>query len=332
MLGSVLDKVARLQALVPKIAARLSYNDDVVDITQRAAHLCKADLATQMVVEMTSLQGEIGREYALRAGEPQAVANAILEHYLPRHADDQLPESSAGIALAVTDRLDTLMALFAAGHQPTGGRDPFALRRAAIGLVQILIAHDLPIDLRAALDEAAQQLPFEVARERRAECLQFIIGRQRSLLLAEGYPYDAVDAVLSEQGHDPTNALKGVEALGNWRAKEGWDELLQAFARCARITRGEEVLYDVDADRFEIDVERELFDEVQKLQQKKRPEESVNAVLEDVESLVPLITEYFEDVLVMAEDEKLRQARLGTIQLIVQLADGVLDFSQLEGF
>jgi glycyl-tRNA synthetase beta subunit len=224
------------------------------------------------------------------------------------------------------------MSLFAAGHQPTGGRDPFALRRAAIGLIQILTGHDLAFNLELALEEAAALLPFKVSKEMRTDCLAFITGRQQSLMLAEGYPYDAVGAVLNEQGHNPTNAQKGIQDLVEWRQKEGWDELLQAFARCARITRGEDQLYEVDVDQFEIAVEHELYAAVEQLHEKSRSEGSVDALLKDIQSLVPKITTYFEEVLVMAEDERVRHARLGTVQRIVQLSDGVIDFSQLEGF
>ncbi|MGD8621234.1 MAG: glycine--tRNA ligase subunit beta, partial [Anaerolineales bacterium] len=331
-LGSMLDKVARIEALAPKVALRLNLSKQETEVARQAAHLCKADLATQMVVEMTSLQGEIGREYALRNGESEPVAEAILEHYLPRHADDLLPHSKPGIALAITDRLDTLIGLFAAGHQPTGGRDPFALRRAAIGLIQILVGHELSIDLRAALKEAAELQPIEVSDDTLSECLDFIIGRQQSLLLSDGFAHDAVDAVLAEQGPNPTHALRAVGELIGWREKENWDEILQAFARCARITRGEQELYEVDVDKFEADIEHELFNAVHKLEEKSREEGSISALLREIESLVPLITTYFEDVLVMAEDEKVKRARLGTIQRIVHLADGVLDFSKLEGF
>jgi glycyl-tRNA synthetase len=331
-LGSMLDKVARIEALTPKVALRLKLSKEETEIAQQAAHLCKADLATQMVVEMTSLQGEIGREYALRAGEREPVADAILEHYLPRHADDLLPSSRPGIALAIADRLDTLMGLFAAGHQPTGGRDPFALRRAAIGLIQILVGHELSIDLRAALKEAAELQPIEVSQDTFADCLDFITARQQSLLLAEGFSHDVVDAVLAEQGHDPTHALHAVNEVLAWQEKENWDEILQAFARCARITRNEQRLYEVDVDKFEVAIERELFSTVQKLHDQDREEGSVAALLEQVESLVPLITHYFDDVLVMAEDDELKKARLGTIQRVVKLADGVLDLSKLEGF
>lgn len=330
--GSMLDKVARLEALTPKVALRLKFNRKDTQIAEQAAHLCKADLATQMVVEMTSLQGEIGREYALRAGVPEAVADAILEHYLPRHAEDQIPQSKPGIAVAVADRSDTLMALFAAGHQPTGGRDPFALRRAAIGLIQILTEHRLSIDLGAVLQDAAQLLPFDVEERARHECLEFILGRQRSLLLERGYAHDAVDAVLAEQGHNPSHALEGVRDLVAWRQKENWDALLQAFARCARITRSEQQTFQTDTDKFEAQIEHELHDEVTRLHEQERPEGSVASLLEDLESLVPLITAYFDEVLVMADDEELRHARLGTVQRVVHLAEGVMDFSRLEGF
>lgn len=331
-LGSMLDKVARLEALTPKVSLWLKLTGEEMQVAERAAHLCKADLATQMVVEMTSLQGEIGREYALRSGEPKAVADAILEHYLPRHADDALPRSRPGIAIAVTDRLDTLIGLFAAGHQPTGGRDPFALRRSAIGLIQILVEQEYALDLRTALRDAAELQPIEVAGETIDECLQFIVGRQQSLLLSEGFAYDVVEAILAEQGHNPTKAREGVVELTAWREEESWDEVLQAFARCARITRSEQELHEVDVKYFEDEIEQKLYSELQKIHKQQDLERSVATLLQEVENLIPLITQYFEDVLVMAEDESIQQTRLGTIQRVVQLADGIMDFSKLEGF
>lgn len=331
-LGSVLEKVTRLQALVPRLAERLRLNDSETASAVRAAYLSKADLATQMVVEMTSLQGEIGREYALRTGEPAAVADAILEHYLPRFADDRLPSSKPGIVVGLADRLDNLIGLFAAGHKPTGGRDPFGLRRAAIGLVQILTGHGLSIDLVAALDEAAALVPIDVSADIRDECLQFISDRQKSLLLSEGFPHDAVEAVLREQGHNPASAVKGVEELVARRKQEDWDELLQAFARCARITRQEDKLHKVDVKKFEFEIERELFEAVEELNKVDGAERTVGSLLAEVQSLTPLITTYFDEVLVMADDKGLRKTRLGTVQRIVKLADGILDFSRLEGF
>ncbi len=330
-LGSMIDKVERVEATVEAMSESLALSPDERKTALRAAHLCKADLATQMVVEMTSLQGEVGRIYALRSGEPESVAHAIFEHYLPRYAGDQMPASKAGLTVGLADRLDTLMGLFAAGHKPTGARDPFALRRAAIGLVQLLMANQLRFDLREALQKVARLQPVKVDEEQVESCLAFIRARQQALLL-EQYPYDAVEAVLAEQGHDPAGAALAVDMLSPWRARDDWPTLLQAYARCVRITRDLDKTYPVQPKLFSEKVEHDLYKAVQDLPSADVAQGSIDAFLEKIETLLPLITKYFEDVLVMAEDESIRQNRLGQLQQIAHLAHGVADFSALEGF
>lgn len=330
-LGSMLDKVGRVEELVKVISDSLGLSPDERETALRAAHLSKADLATQMVVEMTSLQGEVGRIYALRSSEPEPVAQAIFEHYLPRFAGDLMPESNPGFAVGLSDRLDTIMGLFAAGHKPTGARDPFALRRAAIGLVQLLVTAQLRFDLREALSMVAKLQPIKVDEEQIESSLAFIQARQQALLL-EQYPYDAVEAVLAEQGHDPVGAALAVEKLGPWRARDDWPTLLQAYARCVRITRDLGETYKVQPKLFSEEIERDLYKAVQDLPSTEAEQGSMDTFLEKIEILLPLITKYFEDVLVMAEDESIRQNRLGLLQQITHLADGVADFSALEGF
>lgn len=331
-LGSMRDKVARIERLTGWLAKRLALTSKERKLALRAAHLCKADLATQMVIELTSLQGEMGREYALAAGEPVEVAEAILEHYLPRSASDRLPESRPGIAVGLADRLDTLIGLFAAGMQPTGTRDPFALRRAAIGLVQILAGLDLDLDLKAALRAAAEEQPIKVSRDAEQDCLAFIVGRQQALLLAEGQPHDAVEAVLEAQGANPARAARAVAALDEWRKREDWPQILQAYARCVRITRSIETRYEVTPQRFELDAERELYAALQSAQSVDRQPGSVDDFFAAFLPMMPQIERFFEDVLVMAEDEAIQHNRLAVLQQISALADGVADFSKLEGF
>ncbi len=159
-LGSMLDKTQRIASLTEALIPRLELGAEEAEAARQAASLCKADLVTRMVIEMTSLQGEVGRVYALRSGEPEEVAQAIREHYLPRYAGDALPETLPGIAIGLADRFDTLAGLFAAGHQPSGARDPFALRRTAIGLLQILIGQGITLELDALLSLAGERLPL----------------------------------------------------------------------------------------------------------------------------------------------------------------------------
>ncbi|MEE9514245.1 MAG: glycine--tRNA ligase subunit beta, partial [Anaerolineales bacterium] len=331
-LGSMLDKVSRIEKLTATVGKMLGLDKKAIDVAQRAAHLCKADLATQMVIEMTALQGEIGRVYALESGEPEGVADAILEHYLPRSAKDRLPETDAGLAVGLADRLDTLIGLIAAGYKPTGARDPFALRRTAIGLVHVLIVRNISMDLRVAIDAAKEHLPIPAPEDIVQECLEFITARLQAHLLAEGKPHDAIEAVLAEQGNDPTHAACAVERLKTWRERDDWPEMLQAYARCARITRGEEEIFTVRPEMLEEGAEKELFAELLGAEGIDRKVGSIDDFFTMLQPLVPVITRYFDEVLVMAEEPELRSNRLGTIQRVVTLAHNVLDLSKLEGF
>ena len=331
-LGSMLDKVARIEKLTATVGEMLRLDKKAIQVAQRAAHLCKADLATKMVIEMTALQGEIGRVYALESGEPEGVADAIRDHYLPRSANDHLPETEAGVAVGLADRLDTLIGLIAAGYTPTGARDPFALRRTAIGLVQVLIVRNISMDLHAAIDAAKENLPIQAPEDSVKECLEFITARLQAHLLAEGKPHDAVDAVLAEQGNDPTSAACAVENLKAWRERDDWPEMLQAYARCARITRGEEGTFTVRPEMLEEDAEKELFAAVLGAESVNREMGSIDDFFTMFQPLVPVITHYFDEILVMAEEPELRSNRLGTIQRVVKLAHNVLDLSRLEGF
>lgn len=331
-LGSMLDKVSRIEKLTATVGEMLGLDKKAIAVAQRAAHLCKADLATQMVIEMTALQGEIGRVYALESGEPEGVADAILEHYLPRSAKDRLPETDAGLAVGLADRLDTLIGLIAAGYKPTGARDPFALRRTAIGLVHVLIVRNISMDLRVAIDAAKEHLPIQAPEDTVQECLEFITTRLQAHLLAEGKPHDAIEAVLAEQAYDPTHAAGAVEKLKGWRERDDWPEMLQAYARCARITRGEEEIFTVRPEILEEDAEKELFAAVLGAERVDRKVGSIDDFFTMFQPLVPVITRYFDDVLVMAEEPELRSNRLGTIQRVVKLAHNVLDLSRLEGF
>ncbi len=331
-LGSMLDKTRRIQRLVEALSARIGLTGEEIPVALRAAELCKADLATRMVVEMTSLQGIMGRYYALKAGEPQAVAQAIFEHYLPRSGGDMTPQSLAGLVVGLADRLDSLAGLFAAGLAPTGTRDPFALRRSALGLVQGLIAWDLDFDLRAGLDLAAAGLPIQATPETQAACLDFIVGRLRSILLEAGFRYDGVDAVLTVQGANPANASRAVKELAAWIARPDWQVILPAYARCVRITRDQPEKYPVDLGFLADPAEINLFRALEKVEGTPRRAGSPGDLLEAFLPVIPAINQFFTAVMVMAEDPRVRKVRLGLLQRVAALAEGVVDFSLLEGF
>jgi glycyl-tRNA synthetase len=331
-LGSMLDKVKRIEQLTRVIADRLGLDKSQSDAAERAARLSKADLATQMVVEMTSLQGEMGRIYAQAAGESAAVAQAIFEHYLPRYSGDQLPRSLPGLTVGIADRLDSLIGLFAAGLEPTGGSDPYALRRAAIGLIQSLVAQNITFDLTWAIGQAAGGLPVEASPSALQDCLDFIRGREESLLLSEGHRHDVVKAILGEQWHDPAGAARGVDQLGRWVEQDDWEATLQAYARCARITRSQPGVRQVDPKLFQDEAEKTLFGALQTAEEQEGESGSVDSFLQVFTPMIPAINAFFEEVLVMADDPKLQLNRLGLLDRVVALAAGVADFSQLEGF
>jgi glycyl-tRNA synthetase len=232
----------------------------------------------------------------------------------------------------VADRLDTLSGLFAAGLAPTGTKDPFAQRRAALGLVLALSAWDLDFDLRAGLEAAAAGLPIPASVESQAACLEFIAGRLSSALLDAGYRYDLVAAVLAVQSNNPARATKAVKTLAERVNAEDWKTLLPAYARCVRITRDLKQVNTVTPAAFEEPAEQDLYAALQKAEAAPRKPGSVEDFFAAFTPMIPVINRFFEAVLVMAEDPAVRSNRLGMLQRIAALANGVADFSKLEGF
>ena len=331
-LGSMGDKTKRIKKLVQELASTLGLTPDDLKTTLRAAELCKADLATQMVVEMTSLQGVMGYYYALNSGEEPGVANAIREHYSSASGDDPGPASRPGLVVGLADRLDSLAGLFAAGLAPTGSKDPFAQRRAALGLVGNLISWDLDLDLENALDKAIKELPIEIDPDTRAACLGFISDRLHNHLRDEGYSHDIVDGVVAAQGNNPASAFRAVKTLSKRVKEADWELVLDSFARCVRITRDLDEVYPVDSNSFKEKAEKALGKAVEKAASEEILAGDLEGFFKVFEPLVPAITEFFDNVLVMDENDKIRTNRLGLLQSITRLADGILDFSRLEGF
>jgi glycyl-tRNA synthetase len=331
-LGSMLDKTERIEKFIPNLIKFFELTESEGRVARRAAHLCKSDLVTHMVIEMTSLQGVMGRFYALKSGEQEEVAKTIYEHYLPRFSGDQMPSSRSGMVLSLADRLDTLAGLFAAGLAPSGTKDPFAQRRAALGLVQLLIAWDLDFDLREGLNLAASTLPIEMKAEDLKACLEFINGRLQSSLLDQGYRYDVVAAVLAAQGHNPAAAVRAIQTLMDWIKRSDWEKILPTYSRCVRITRDLKITYPISPTLLKDDSERELYAGIVSVSNFERRAGSMADFFHIFMPLMPVINQFFDEVLVMAEDQAIRENRLGMLQRVASLAQGVADFSQLEGF
>ena len=331
-LGSMLDKNERIERLTPLFADMLGLNADERAVAERAAYLCKADLVTQMVVEFTSLAGIMGRYYALHSGERPAVANAIFEHTLPRYAGDKLPTSKPGIVLALADRFDSLVGLFAVGLQPKATADPFALRRAALGVVQILVENNIRLDLRAAIRAAAEVQPVLVSEDVQADVLAFITRRLEQWLLEQNWRHDLVQAVLATRAYDPAWAVATLQELADLVETERFQRVLTAYSRPARIVRGREVSATVNPDLFEREEERALWEAYLAARACLSPESSVHEFVDAFETLVAPIDTFFENVFVMAEDETVRANRLALMAAVAGLADGIVDLSHIQGF
>lgn len=331
-LGSMRDKNERIVRLVVPLGKLIGASKTAVATAQEAAHIVKADLATQMVVEMTDLQGTMGREYARLSDYPLAVADAIYEHWLPRSASDKLPDSEAGTILALADRLDSLVGLFAVGLAPKSTSDPYALRRAALGIIQILVSKALDVDLKAAVDLAAQTQPVPVTPVNKTEILEFIGGRLRAWVEEQDWPRDVIAAVLAEQSANPYRAVKGIEQLSSWVKRSNWEPLLDGFARCVRITRAESERYGVNIDRLSEGEEKHLYAVYSDAWSRLQPTDNVDGFLSAFEPMLPAITDFFNKVMVNVEDDAVRRNRLGLLQSISAMQRGRADLSYLSGF
>ena len=325
-LGSMLDKTDRIEKLVAGLSPMLGLDAHEAIYARRAAHLCKADLVTRMVVEMTSLQGIMGAEYARRNNEHPAVVAAIGGQYQP------VPQTLPGLAVALADRLDSLTGLFAAGLLPSATKDPFGLRRAALGVVQPLIEHGISFNLQSAIQASADLQPIQVSPAICEQVLEFITGRMRVMLLDSGFRHDVVDAVLAQQGHNPALAKRAIQQLSAWVQRADWSTILPGYARCVRITRDQETTFDLHVEACVEPAEKELLDALQTAQQTECRIGSVDDFLNVFLPMLPVVNKFFESVMVMAEDKTIRENRLALLQRIAHLADGVADLSRLEGF
>jgi len=335
--GTMADKSERLVALVQALG---DGNSGDVDSAARAAALAKADLCTQVVGEFANLQGVMGRIYAGLDGEDDAVAEAIFEHYLPRGAGDRLPGSTAGVLCALADKLDSLAACFAVGKVPSGSADPFALRRAALGILRILMAQPMGLELRAMVAAALDSIPADAFKNPRAEVeqqlLDFFRGRLKSLLLSDGQPTDLAEAVLSAGYDDVTDLHSRMQALGVLRGSDGFADLMVSFKRMSNILRkaGDAGAEDcsLSVDLLEDGAERALHDrflEVQGTASTAIASGDYASALADMGSLRSPLADFFDNVLVMADEPSIRTNRLTLLRSIGGAFARIADFSAI---
>ncbi|MEU5879595.1 glycine--tRNA ligase [Spirillospora sp. NPDC047279] len=327
-LGSMADRAARIRAIANELASRLDLDNQEYEVVRRAGKLAKFDLATSMVIELSSLAGTMAREYARRAGEDEAVAQALYEMELPRAAGDALPAGIAGALLSAADRLDLLAGLFALGSAPTGGSDPFGLRRAALALTAILRTNPrlAAVTVGEGLEIAAHNQPVEVTPAALAEAERFVARRLEQALLDEGHPVHVVRAVLPHAG-SPAYAERAAADLEKLLADDSFQRLTTALQRVLRIVPdGTPAGYDpaLFTEAAERDLD-ETFGEVRH----RLPHYAT--IPEFTAAALPLagpIDAYFDDVMVMDQDPAVRANRLGFLACVRDLA-AILDWTQI---
>ncbi len=335
-LGSLHDKVCRVQALAGDVAGLAGGGDDFRRQVERAAWLCKADLVSQMVGEFPKLQGIMGRVYAQVQGEPPAVAAAIEEHYRPTASGGALPETPAGAVLAIADKVDTICGCFRAGLIPTGAADPYALRRQGIGVIQIMRQRQFGFPLAALVEQglsgfdAAGAAPPETV----GKILAFIEGRMASILVEEGFAKDTVAAVLGIPMQSVPAVWQRAQALQQLKAKPDFEPIAVSFKRVVNIIRRaegftpapvEERLLTHPSESGLLAAYRAVHGQVQEELKHGRFEEALGRVA----SLRPPVDAFFDDVMVMAEEAELRRNRLSLLALVAALFDTFADFSKI---
>jgi glycyl-tRNA synthetase beta chain len=362
-LGSLGDKTRRIEALAVEIAQARgrcgdAANPDPAGRARRAAELCKCDLLTAMVGEFPELQGIMGTYYALADGEDTEVATAIREHYQPRGAGDELPGTETGTTIAIADKLDTLAGIFAIGEKPTGTKDPFGLRRAAIGVIRILIEKRLELDLSRLLSRAVELVRADIEKSAAAagkpapapanesiaaEVYDYVLERLRAYYLesAGGAPGSTVttemfDAVLATRPVSPLDFDARLRALSAFLALPEAGSLTAANKRVANILRkaGETAPTDVDVSVLQAPAERQLFEAMRERRDgvsAATARKDYAASLTSLAHLRPAVDAFFDQVMVMDEDPRLRANRLALLAQMRELFAGVADLSRLPG-
>ncbi len=333
-LGNMNDKSQRLVKAADMIAFGLNSKVDKEKLA-RTALLCKTDLVTGMVVEFTELQGVMGREYALLDGEAPEVAKGIYEHYMPRFAGDELPATDIGRIVGIADKLDNIVATFSRGLAPTGSQDPYALRRQALGIINILIDGDYHVSMIKLIAGVAYLLniPSEKTKDVIMPVMDFFKQRLKNMLLDQGIRYDVVDAVLADERNDDIADLAArAQALNAFVATEEAPALIQAATRVANLCKKIEQETAINTNLFQNPAEGELHKAVSELNNEMllaTVQFNYAAVLQIACKLVAPVNKFFEDVMVMDNDEQIKNNRLALLSAVKDVTHAVGDLSYI---
>ena len=332
LLGTSYEKMERFRELAVWLARKLA--PELEDKVRRAATLAKADITTEMVGEFPSLQGVMGEKYSLLTGEDPEVATALFSHYLPRHAEDILPGDLVGALVSLADRIDTICGLFGVGLNPTGTADPYGLRRHALAIIRTLRAQQIHLDLPEFVGRALELLQPKISRsleDTALDVLDFFQNRLQNLLLAEGFSQETVAAVLAAGGGEVVDAVDKVQALEEIRKSPDFPALAVAFKRVINISRGaeagevEELLLEYPEERLLLEATMVMEGEVSAaLKNRDYP-----AACKALANLRGPVDAFFEKVMVMAEDERVRRNRLSLLARISATFLQMADFSRI---
>jgi glycyl-tRNA synthetase beta chain len=346
-LGSYRDKVERVRTIARWLSEQW-FNTGILQAhvaeADRAAELSKCDLATEMVREFTELQGVVGGLYARAQGEPADVADAIYDHYRPVGLDDPVPRNLTGCAVALADKLDSVVGCFTVGVVPTGSSDPYALRRAALGIVKIILDKKLPVSLSLAVGAAAKALLTQapkrgVTPQQESQVVDFVLDRARFVFRERaGYAYDEVNAVFRAGADDLVDAEKRLRALKAIRKSKNFEPLAVSFKRIRKIVEKANLTAEdarsVRTELFENNAEKELFSAVRATAAKVGLEKRAGRYQEALEGIAGLrkaVDRFFEEVMVMAENEAVRKNRLALLSELLREFTTVADFSEIGG-
>ncbi len=329
-LGTAYEKVERFANLAVKLAELFA--PEKIKEVERAAWLCKCDLETGIVYEFPELQGIIGSYYARMDGESDEIATAVREHYLPAHAGDSLPKGIIGSLVSIADRMDTIAGCFSVGLIPTGAADPYALRRHALGIINILVNMDHPLDIAWLAAEAIDLLAEKRTREAdrvQAEVLDFFRTRFVNFHTSRDFPLDVVEAAVRARFDDVVDARRRVEALNKWKSREDFDSIIIGFKRVVNILRDTQP-QQMSEEFLEEDEEKKLYRTFQDVSGRADSlirEGEYTEALEIIAELKSPIDVFFDGVMVMVDDERLRNNRLGLLRKIADFFGRIADFS-----
>ena len=332
-LGTSYDKVMRFKELALFLGERV--DPKLRETIERASLLCKGDLVTGMVGEFPKLQGIVGREYARLSGEKSEVYEAIYEHYLPAFAGDRLPSHHVGDIVSIADKMDTIVGCFGVGLVPTGTADPFGLRRQALGIIRIILEKEYPLSLSELIGKSGRLLKEKMERpfsEVKNEVLDFFRIRYQNFLLDKGYPFDVIEAVVSTSFDELLDVQHRIDALKTARGWKDFESIVIGFKRAMNILKGLTSKKEMNPSLFSEPAEKSLYqafiDAKEKVNRHLNKRDYKSALLEMTRMKGP-IDEFFDGVMVMVEDEMIRNNRLALLDDIGKLFLRIADFSKL---